>query len=72
MHFRPIKDLVVIPNEENFWKFIKLCFKSPRRTLLNNLKQTHYDYSKLSEETLKLRSQQMDINDFLKLWDLLR
>lgn len=72
MHFKPRKDIVAIPDEESFWKFIKLCFKSPRRTLLNNLKQTHYDYSKLSEETLKLRSQQMNIQDFLKLWDLLR
>lgn len=72
MHFKPRKDIIEIQDEPDFWKFIKLCFKSPRRTLLNNLKQTHYDYSKLSQETLGLRSQQMDIKDFLNLWYLLR
>lgn len=72
VYFKPKMDVVEIPDEQNFWKFIKLCFKSPRRTLLNNLKQTHYDYSKISTETLQLRSQQMGIQDFLQLWDMLR
>lgn len=72
MYFKPKSNVAEIPDAQNFWKFIKLCFKSPRRTLLNNLKQTHYDYSKISEETLKLRSQQMGIDDFLALWNLLR
>jgi len=71
LYFKPKKDINPIPDEEKFWKFIKMCFKSPRRTLNNNLKQTHYDISKIPEETLKLRAQQMSMNDFLSLWKLL-
>ena len=68
MYFKPRKDVQPIPDEENFWKFIKTCFKQPRRTLRNNLAQTHYPVDRISEETLALRSQQLDFDDFLKLW----
>ncbi len=72
VYFKPKKDVKPIPNEEAFWKFIKLCFAHPRRTLRNNLVSTHYDLSKLSDETLALRAQQMNIDDFLNLWQLLK
>jgi len=71
VYLRPKKDVRPIPDEEKFWKFIKMCFRQPRRTLYNNLKQTHYDIAKVPEETVKLRAQQMNIDDFLRLWDLL-
>lgn len=71
IYFKPKKDVAPIPQEAAFWKFIKLCFAHPRRTLRNNLLSTHYDISKLSEETLALRAQQMNIDDFLNLWQLL-
>jgi len=71
VYFKPKKDIKPIPDEARFWKFIKMCFRQPRRTLHNNLKQTHYDIAKISEDTLKLRAQQMSIEDFLKLWNLL-
>lgn len=71
LYFKPRKKLVEIPNEQEFWKFIKLCFLQPRRTLRNNLSSTHYDINLLSEETFKLRSQQMGMEDFLKIWKVI-
>jgi len=72
LYFKPKKDVVPIPDEQKFWKFIKMCFRQPRRTFHNNLKQTHFDVSKVPEEILKLRAQQMSMDDFLRLWDVLR
>lgn len=72
MYFKPKENIKPIPDEEKFWKFIKACFRQPRRTLRNNLVQTHYDLSKIPDETLALRAQQMAMDDFLKLWDLLQ
>jgi len=68
IYFKPKFDLKPIPNEEGFWKFLKLCFQRPRQTLNNNLKSTHYDKNSLSEKTLKLRAQQLSFDDFLELW----
>lgn len=70
LYLKPRHDVPVIPDEGNFWKFVKLCFKFPRQTLRNNLKSTHYEYEKISPERLKLRSQQLAFHDFLELWDL--
>lgn len=71
LYFKPIANLQPIPHEENFWKFIKACFKQPRRTLKNNLATTHYSIGKLSEEKLALRAQQLDMDDLLEIWDTL-
>lgn len=72
LYFKPKKNVEPIVQEEEFWKFIKFCFKQPRRTLRNNLVQTHYTMSKIPEETLALRSQQMQMEDFVKLWQILQ
>lgn len=72
LYFKPRVQKPVIPDEEQFWKFVKACFKQPRRTLHNNLAQTHYDLAKLDAETLKLRAQQMTMDDLLRVWELLR
>jgi len=72
LYFKPKVDIIPIPQEEKFWKFIKTCFRQPRRTLLNNLKQTHVDLSKIPEQTLTLRAQQMSMDDFLKIWDSIK
>lgn len=66
------KDVPEIPQEKEFWQFIRLCFSQPRRTLRNNLVQTHVPLESFSEETLNLRSQQMSMADFLKLWEVVR
>jgi len=68
LYFKPRKSRPDIPDEKDFWKFLKLCFKFPRQTLRNNLRSTHYDYNKIPEEKLKLRSQQLSFQDFLDLW----
>lgn len=72
IYFKPKKTIKNIEDEEKFWKFIKLCFSHPRRTLRNNLAQTHYDINKIPDEMLKLRAQQMNMDDFLDIWERIR
>lgn len=68
VYLKPFKNVAFIEQEEDFWKFIKHCFAQPRRTLKNNLMQTHYCYTKISEKILALRAQQLQMKDFLDLW----
>lgn len=72
IHFKPKKSITAIPAEQEFWNFIKLCFRQPRRTLRNNLTQTHINMQKIPEDFLALRAQQMSIHDLLIIWDLVR
>ncbi len=68
VHFIPIKNPQSIPKEKKFWKFLKLLFKYPRRTILNNIKQTSYDSSKIPIKILQKRAQELTIQDFKKIW----
>jgi 16S rRNA (adenine1518-N6/adenine1519-N6)-dimethyltransferase len=69
LHFKPKFDQQTIPDEEEFWRFLKLCFRSPRQTLKNNIKTTHYFLSAgWSDELLNMRAQQLSFDDFLKIW----
>ena len=72
VYFRPRKNITLIPDEERFWKFIKLCFRQPRRTLKNNLMQSQIDMGKIPEKYILLRAQQMKMEDFLLIWELIR
>lgn len=72
LYFKPKAIVEEIPYEQEFWKFIKLCFHQPRRTFKNNLEQSHYDVSRIQESTLKLRSQQMSKDDLIAVWKLLK
>lgn len=72
LYFKPKKELTFIPEEEKFWKFIKVCFKQPRRTLRNNLQQYHADLSHISDEILALRAQQMSMHELLEVWNMVR
>lgn len=72
LYFKPKPNPMTIPHESEFWRFIKVCFRLPRRTLKNNLLSTHIDLAKVPEQYLTLRAQQMTIDDFLQLWDLIR
>jgi 16S rRNA (adenine1518-N6/adenine1519-N6)-dimethyltransferase len=72
LYFSSKKDVPLIPEEDKFWKFIKFCFSQPRRTLRNNLSQTHYPLERISDEMLALRAQQMSMKDFLNIWDQIR
>ena len=64
--------MIYIPTKEIMRKFIKICFKQPRRTFKNNMMQTHIDLAKIPEKYLLLRSQQMKMADFLHIWELVR
>ncbi len=72
LYFKPKQQLPRIPEEHAFWEFIRSCFAQPRRTLRNNLKNTDYESSRLSEDMLNLRAQQMDMDTFLMIWNELR
>ncbi len=72
IYFKPNLNPVAIPDADNFWKFLKLCFISSRQTLRNNLRMTHYDLSAFDEELLAKRAQQLSFEDFLKIWDTIR
>ncbi len=72
LYFKPIDHPTSIPDEEGFWKFIKLCFKQPRRTMRNNLKGSDYESVALNEKILSLRAQQMSMQQLLTVWDQVR
>ena len=72
LYFKPKTDVPIIPDEDEFWKFIKVCFRQPRRTLRNNLIQSHYDIAHLSDELLKKRAQELTMDDFLVIWQQFR
>ncbi len=71
MYFSIKLDVKPIMNEEKFWKFIKSCFAQPRRTFYNNIISTGYDAALIPEKYHGLRSQQMTIDDFLSIWQML-
>lgn len=71
LYFKPNHVLRPIQEEEAFWKFLKLCFRSPRQTLRNNLRTTHYDLKNFSDELLHMRAQQLSFDQFLELWNKL-
>ena len=61
-----------IEDAAGFWAMLKLCFHFPRQTLRNNLRTTHYDLNRLTEELLGKRAQQLTFADFLVIWNTLR
>jgi len=72
IYFKPIASPMPIPDEEQFWKFIKRCFSQPRRMLSNNLRGLSYSIDRIPGDILHLRAQQMSMEDFLKVWKLVR
>lgn len=72
LYFKPKKEVKQIADEEAFWKFAKLCFASPRRTLANNLKQAHFNLCLLDEKTLQLRAQQLSFDVLIDIWQKLQ
>lgn len=69
LYFKPKQEVETIKDEVEFWKFIKLCFHQPRRTLRNNLMQSHWDMTKLDDQILQKRAQQLKMQDFLMIWN---
>ncbi len=72
LYFKPKKNIENIPDEKGFWIFIQRSFSQPRRNLKNNLKPFHYNLENVSEETLNLRGQQMNKEELVSLWNLIR
>lgn len=72
LYFKPHAVIVPIPDETAFWKFIKHCFKQPRRTLKNNLAHTNYPITNISDDVMALRAQELSMKDLLGIWDLIR
>jgi len=71
IYFKPKSSVKEITEEKKFWKFIKICFRQPRRTLRNNLSQAHFNIENFDKKILAMRAQQLAMSDFLHLWDLL-
>ncbi len=71
LHFKTKHNVQPIIEEEKFWKFIDACFAQPRRTLRNNLLQSHIALELIPSHLLKLRAQQMNMDNFLELWDVI-
>lgn len=72
LYFKPKQQVTEIPDEKNFWKFIKLCFLQPRRTLRNNLASTHFSLDAIPEDILQLRAQEMNMAQLLSVWESIR
>ncbi len=70
LYFKP-RQSQPIPKAEEFWNFIKMCFRQPRRTFRNNMMQSHYAIDKISEDLLELRAQQMSFEQLLSIWRLI-
>ena len=72
------KKITVPVNDQNeFFMLIKACFKQRRKTLYNNLKDYLQDKEK-SESLLKtldkpltIRAEELSLEDFLKLYQLI-
>ncbi len=71
LHFKVRSDVLPIPHEERFWKFIKACFRQPRRTLKNNLMQAALPIERLSDEILSYRAQQCSFAQLQDIWHTL-
>jgi len=68
LYFKTNENPEFIVDEEGFWKFIKLCFLQPRRTLKNNLQQSKFGLEPFDAELLKKRAQELSMKDFLEIW----
>lgn len=72
LYFKTNESPEFIVDEEGFWKFIKLCFLQPRRTLKNNLQQSKFGLEPFDAELLKKRAQELSMKDFLDIWKKLQ
>jgi 16S rRNA (adenine1518-N6/adenine1519-N6)-dimethyltransferase len=68
LYFKPRVITDPIPDETQFWKFIRQCFSQPRRMLKNNLTGSIYDAEKLPAQFTVLRAQQMSMADLQAVW----
>ena len=55
-------------NKEAFEKFLKVCFKQPRKTLRNNLKNSFAFENEKANELLSQRPQHLSLSEFVFLF----
>ncbi len=72
LYLKPKSTLLEIPDIEKFWSFIKYCFASPRRTLKNNLLATQYAARVAELPLTTVRAQELEIEQFIQLWNDIR
>jgi 16S rRNA (adenine1518-N6/adenine1519-N6)-dimethyltransferase len=72
LYFKPRVITDPIPDETQFWKFIRQCFSQPRRMLKNNLAGSIYDAEKIPDQFTALRAQQMSMTDLRMVWDVVK
>lgn len=61
-----------IENQDTFFKFVRLCFRQPRRTLKNNLIAAQINTTTIDEKILSLRAQQLDLQALLNIFNKLK
>ena len=64
----PKQNVEPLKNEDAFWKFLKIIFKSPRRTILNNIQGTLY-LDTIPEIFHKKRAQEFSLEELIILWN---
>jgi 16S rRNA (adenine1518-N6/adenine1519-N6)-dimethyltransferase len=72
LYFKPREHVEDIPDIAEFWKYIKLVFHQPRRTLRNNLVQSHFDLDKVPAHLHTKRAQELTFEDLISIWNLIR
>lgn len=68
LYFKPRDVLEPIVQEDEFWAFVKVCFAQPRRTMVNNIKQSPYQWIIIPERFKPLRAQQVAMQDLIDWW----
>jgi 16S rRNA (adenine1518-N6/adenine1519-N6)-dimethyltransferase len=71
VYFKPRKEAPTLQNEKEFFRFIRFCFKQPRRTLKNNLVAANISHEKLDEKTVQLRAQQLSTKQLIEIFHTL-
>jgi 16S rRNA (adenine1518-N6/adenine1519-N6)-dimethyltransferase len=69
LYFKPRTTVVEMPMQEEFWKFIKACFVTPRRTIRNNIATYNFAIQSLPDDILSLRAQQVSLEQFIGIWN---
>jgi 16S rRNA (adenine1518-N6/adenine1519-N6)-dimethyltransferase len=68
LHFVPRDSVEPIEHEDQFWLFLKACFAYPRRTLVNNIRQSRYNNIVVPPPLQLLRAQQISMPQFIAWW----
>jgi 16S rRNA (adenine1518-N6/adenine1519-N6)-dimethyltransferase len=75
IYFKTKHQELGVADSEKFWDFIRVCFRYPRQTLVNNLRKANLLRESIDEETkeqfFSKRARQLDLQDFVKFYEQL-